>query len=285
MAFRMVESQGVSYLVSDLLQSRHGFSTRLGGISTQPHTASLNLAFGRGDERETVLENLERFAQAVGVDPRTVVSVPQVHGHTVHEVTAYHGGMGYYTPALLEGDGYVTADPFVTPGVKTADCTPILLEASVGGDVVAVAALHAGWKGTVADIAGEGVRKLTALAMERAGVASEEITLRAAIGPCIHACCFEVREDCLSVVRGCLGDMAETYIRRRGEQTFLDLPALNRALLMRAGVAEENLDICSYCTACRTDLFYSHRASGGVRGTLLSVIQPAGEMRETAREI
>ena len=193
--------------------------------------------------------------------------------------------MGYYTPALLEGDGYVTADPFVTPGVKTADCTPILLEASVGGDVVAVAALHAGWKGTVADIAGEGVRKLTALAMERAGVASEEITLRAAIGPCIHACCFEVREDCLSVVRGCLGNMAETYIRRRGEQTFLDLPALNRALLMRAGVAEENLDICSYCTACRTDLFYSHRASGGVRGTLLSVIQPAGEMRETAREI
>ena len=135
----------MGYLVSDLLMSVHAFSTRLGGVSRLEHTSALNLAFGRGDEREVVLENLSLFGGAVGFDPMGVVSVPQVHGNTVHEVDACHRGMGYHVEAAFEGDGYVTADPSVTLGVKTADCTPILLEASVGGHVVAVAALHAGW--------------------------------------------------------------------------------------------------------------------------------------------
>ncbi len=273
MAFHMKESEGVGYLVSDLLLSVHAFSTRRGGVSTLAHTSALNLAFGRGDEREVVLENLSLFGGAVGFDPTGVVSVPQVHGNTVHEVDARHRGMGYHLDAAFEGDGYVTADPLLTLGVKTADCTPILLEASVSGRVAAVAALHAGWKGTVADIAGEGVRKLTALAMGRTGATEDEVTLRAAIGPCIHACCFEVKEDCLSVVRASLGAMAEEHIRAVEGKTYLDLPSMNRALLIRAGVAEERVDVCPDCTACRTDLFYSHRASGGVRGTLLSVIR------------
>lgn len=280
MAFHMTQSGGVRYLVSDLLVSTHAFSTRFGGVSRLEHTSALNLAFGRGDEREVVLENLSLFGGAVGFDPMGVVSVPQVHGNTVHEVDARHRGMGYHVEAAFEGDGYVTADPSVTLGVKTADCTPILLEASVGGHVVAVAALHAGWKGTVADIAGEGVRKLTLLAMARAGVTAGEITLRAAIGPCIHACCFEVKKDCLSVVRASLGAMAEHHIRRVGEKTYLDLPSLNRSLLVRAGLAADNVDVCPHCTACHTELFYSHRASGGVRGTLLSVIKLGGEFHK-----
>ncbi len=272
MAFRIIQSQGVSYMASDKLRSRHAFSARLGGVSNLPHTASLNLAFGRGDGRETVLENLNRFCGAVGFDPQAVVSVPQVHGNTIHTVDARHRGMGYHTGSVFEGDGYVTADPTVVPGVKTADCTPILLEACVGDCVPAVAALHAGWKGTVADIAGEGVRKLIALAKEQVDHAAVSVTVRAAIGPCIHACCFEVREDCLAVVRDSLGAMAENHIRYDGQKTFLDLPSLNRALLIRAGVAEEDVDVCPHCTACNTDLFYSHRASGGVRGTQLNVI-------------
>ena len=273
MAFHMVQSRGVSFLISDRLQSVHGFSTRLGGVSRLSHTSSLNLAFGRGDGREVVLENLALFGDAVGFDPSGVISVPQVHGNTVFEVDESHRGMGYYAEAAFEGDGYVTATPLVTIGVKTADCTPILLEALVGDRVVAVAALHAGWKGTVADIAGVGVRKLTTLARERAGVVAGEITVRAAIGPCIHACCFEVKEDCLSVVRSSLGSMAETYVRSEEGKTYLDLPALNRALLVRTGVREEDVDVCSDCTACHTDIFYSHRAMGGVRGTMLSVIR------------
>ncbi len=272
MSFRICTARGVTFLVSDGLTVSHAFSTRLGGVSVLPHTAFLNLAFGRGDEREVVLDNLARFGEAVGFDPLGVVSVPQVHSTMVHCVDRRHRGMGYHLPAPFEGDGYVTADPAVTLGVKTADCTPILMEAVVGGRAVAVSALHAGWRGTVADMAGEGVRRLTALAREVTGCTDGAVTVRAAIGPCIHACCLEVREDCLAVVRSSLGDMAEGFIRREGEGTYLDMPAINRALLIRAGVAEEHVDVCGLCTACRTDLFYSHRASGGVRGTLLAVI-------------
>ena len=275
MAFKTMTVNGVTYLTSDALLSRHAFSTRKGGVSTLPHTSSLNLAFGRGDERATVLQNLSLFAAAVGVDPASVVSVPQVHGNRVHVLDTRHRGMGYHTEATMEGDGYVTADPAVTPGIKTADCTPILLEARANGLPVAVAALHAGWKGTVADIAGEGVRALTETARAVAG-ASAEITVHAAIGPCIHACCFEVKEDCLTRVRASLGDMAEAFILHREEKTYLDLPALNRALLLRAGVEEAHVDVCPDCTACTPTRFYSHRASGGVRGTLLSVISLFG---------
>ena len=274
MAFSLVRSQGAAFWISDLLHATHGFSTRLGGVSDLPHTAGLNLAFGRGDEAAVVLENLSRFALAVGVDPAAVVSVPQVHGNRVHRVDHRHRGMGYVLEAGFTGDGYVTADPTVAVGVKTADCTPILLEAEVAGRVVAVSALHAGWKGTVADIAGEGVGHLTELACEVSGVAASEVTIRAAIGPCIHAECFEVKEDCLAAVRGAWGEDAEAWILRRDGGFYLDLPAMNRALLLRAGVREENLDVCGLCTMCHPELFYSHRGSGGVRGTMLNLITP-----------
>lgn len=282
MAFTLHTVNGVRYLTSDLLRARHAFATRCGGFSSLPHTASLNLAFGRGDDDGTVRDNLAAFADAVGFDPHAVVSVPQVHGKTVHRVDVCHRGLGYGRPAgEMSGDGYVTSAPGVVLGVKTADCTPILLEARRGGTVVAVAALHAGWRGTVADIAGEGVRSLRELAAET-DVSDAPIDLFAAIGPCIHPCCFDVQDDCLTAIRAAVGDtpdpthsdrsIAETCVRHRPDgRTAPDLPAMNAALLLRAGVPADHMDICPLCTACRTDLFYSHRAMHGHRGTMLSV--------------
>ncbi len=269
MAFHLCETDGVTYAVSDMLQARHAFATRLGGVSCLAHTATLNLAFGRGDDESVVMENLTRFSCAVGIDPHAIVSVPQVHGNDVRRVDTHHRGMGYTVPAAWAGDGYVTTDPSVTPGVKTADCTPVLLEAREGEQVIAVAALHAGWKGTVADIAGTGVAMLRAAA---ADVGVPNPTVYAAIGPCIHACCLAVREDCLAVVRKRLGRFVDPYICNTGNGYTLDLPGLNRALLERAEVAVEHIDISPDCTACRTDLYYSHRAQNGVRGTMLNVI-------------
>lgn len=284
---------GVVYLRSDLLISRHGFSTRLGGVSRAAHTSSLNLAFGRGDEDGVVLQNLSRFGEAVGFDPASVVSVPQIHGKDVFVMDDRHRGMGYFAPSALPGgatggDGYVTTCPDVTLGVKTADCTPILLEArcvtATGRRVVAVAALHAGWKGTVADIAGEGVTRLRQIAQSVVDpwpgdeATAGRLAIYAAIGPCIHPCCFEVQEDCLAVVRQELGRFAEPYIcttpQADGVRYALDLPGLNRALLLRAGVEETHIDVCPACTACHVDTFYSHRAQAGWRGTMLHVIQP-----------
>ena len=273
MAFSLQTERGVSFVTSDVLRARHAFATRLGGVSPDGPTSSLNLAFGRGDADATVLENLNRLSAAVGFDPHSVISVPQIHGNIVYEVDATHCGLGYHLPTDMAGDGYVTADPAVTLGIKTADCTPILLEARDGDRVLAVAAVHAGWKGSVGDITGIGVKMLREVAEARAD--GEPVRIYAAIGPCIHACCFTVQSDCISVVREKLGNFAEPFIRATGEGFTLDLPALNRALLLRAGVGEDCIDICPDCTACHTELYYSHRAQSGVRGTMLSVINLA----------
>ncbi len=274
MAFAVRWAGEVAYVASDALLSRHAFSTRHGGVSTLPHTATLNLAFGRGDDDGTVRENLSILGRAVGFDPLSAVSVPQVHGSTVLAVDGCHRGMGYHIPTDMAGDGYVTTDPTVTLGIKTADCTPILLEARRAGRPIAVAALHAGWKGSVGGIVGVGVGMLREAAAALTDGAP--LTIHAAIGPCIHGCCFEVREDCLAVVRARLGTMAEPFIRHGGDRFALDLPGLNRALLLRAGVPDANIDVCPDCTACRTDRYYSHRAQQGVRGTMLSVVTLGG---------
>ncbi len=253
---------GVKYLYSDILGCPHGFSTRVGGVSTLEHTATLNLQLGRGDSDETVSQNLRLFADAVGVDAEAVVSAHQIHSSSVALLTDMHRG----AQIKLECDGLVTISDKVAPAVKTADCVPILLSArDTQGRVFAVSALHAGWRGTASDIATRGVEALVSL-----GACRESIC--AAIGPSIGACCFEVNADCRDALVASLGEPAERNISRCGEKFYPDLKAINRDLLMKAGVLGDNIDVSELCTVCRTDLFYSHRASGGLRGTLLSVI-------------
>ncbi len=257
---------GVKFLYSDILGCPHGFSTRVGGVSTLLHTASLNLQRGRGDDDETVLSNLRLFADAVGVEAESIVSAHQVHSSRVSILTDMHRGQGYFDPNQLECDGFVTLSERVAPAVKTADCVPILLSArDSSGKAFAVSALHAGWRGTASDIAGRGVECLVELGARRENI-------RAAIGPSIGACCFEVDADCRDALVAGLGEAAEANITRRGEKFYPDLKAINRDLLMKAGISGDNIDVSELCTACRSELFYSHRASGGQRGTLLSVI-------------
>lgn len=270
MPFVKQQGQGVTFFTSDMLESRHAFSTRHGGVSALPHTASMNLAFGRGDGEDTVRENLGIFCRAVGVDPHTVVSVPQIHSARVYEIDKTHAGEGYFSPASFDGDGYVTACRGVTPGVKSADCVPILLEARARGQVVAVGAVHAGWRGSVAGIAGVCARRLTEVALRE--TAEAPVDVYAAIGPCIGACCYEVGADCLAHVADALGDGGEACVQRRDGRTYLDLVELNRRMLVRAGVCLNRIDVAGLCTCCQSDLFYSHRATGGKRGTMLALI-------------
>ncbi len=261
-----VKNGEVVFYVSKLLEGvKHGFSSRTGGVSAHEHTASLNLAFGRGDDEDTVLENLAIFCRAVGIDEKSVVSLPQIHSSNVIKVSAANRGAGYFfkDETLPEGcDGYVTRERGVALGVKTADCVPILLwdrENSVCG------ALHAGWRGSVCDIAGQGVRKMTELGATPASI-------RAAIGPCIRSCCYEVSCDVYSAALEC-DAMLGVYFQEKGNGKYMaDLIGLNRALLIRAGLSAENIDADPPCTCCNDDIFFSHRASGGKRGTQLSVI-------------
>ena len=255
------------YVRSGIIRSKHGFATRIGGVSELSHTAELNLAFGRGDTEETVLENLSRFADAVGFDRESVISLPQIHSADVLDVNEADRGRGYFREPQGEGDGYVTADKGVTLGVKSADCVPVLLEAeNENGEIIAVCALHAGWRGTLGKIAVKGVEALV-------GKGAELSRIRAAIGPSIGSCCFEVGEEFPEIVAQQLGrEYAESFVCRRGGRFFADIKAMNRQLLGECGLSDENIDVSDECTYCLDVKYYSHRRMRGVRGTMLSVI-------------
>lgn len=256
------------FIRSRILRSPHAFATRRDGVSQLEHTKSLNLAFGRGDCGEIVLENLKIFADAVGFAPESVVSRPQIHSNIIYKVGKENRGEGYFkTGGISGGDGYITDESEVVLGIKTADCVPILFEAEKCGEIIAVGAVHAGWRGTVARIAPECVELLC----REYGILPEAV--RAAIGPCIHSCCYEVGEDLYAAVAEDLGrDIADRFVSRRGESLFCDLPMINRELLIGCGVKSENIDVIDLCTCCHPELFYSHRYSQGVRGTMLNVI-------------
>lgn len=262
-------SNGVEYVMSPLIPAPHAFSTRVGGISRLPHTKGLNLAYGHGDPRETVLANLELLCSAAGVPAEGVVSLPQIHSATVLRVGANERGLGYYRDSKISADGYVTSERGVVPAVKTADCVPVLLCAcDDGGRVLSVAAVHAGWRGTSAGIVAEAVRFMTA-----DGARAENI--RAAIGPAISVCCYEVGHDFYKAFNPRLRErfVKPDGLSARADMKYhADLKGANLWLLLGAGLRRENIDVSEDCTCCRGELYYSHRASHGVRGSMLSLI-------------
>lgn len=266
-----VEKNGVGFYRSTLLRSNNAFSTRIGGVSTLPRTAALNLAFGRGDDDATVLQNLHLFANATGMEAARVISLPQVHGSAVMQVAKTDAGRGYTKPAKGTGDGYMTTLSHLPLGVKSADCVPILLEArDPAGAVLAVAAVHAGWRGTAGGIAVHAVD-----ALRKACPACE---IYAAIGPCIGQCCFEVEKDCVEAFAHNLGaEIAQVCFKdAQNGKYFGDLVRVNRLLLQNAGVPDDHIDAAGICTCCHPELFFSHRYAtkhhGGKRGTMLSLI-------------
>ena len=257
----------VQYLASSVIKSPHAFSTRIGGVSHLDYTSSLNLAFNRGDERDIVIENLARFGKAAGFDEKNVISLPQIHSTIVVDVAPQMAGEGYFKDAHTSCDGYVASEKGIVLGVKTADCVPILLEAEdENGKIIAVSALHAGWRGTVAGIAAEGVKALV-----KQGADPKRI--RAAIGPSISSCCFEVGQDVVDEMNARNeGAPFKMSAFTRDGRLYADLKAINRQFLISEGVDPENIDICDECTFCLEEKYYSHRRMKGLRGTMLSVI-------------
>lgn len=255
---------GVVYYTSDKIKVPHAFATRLGGVSKAPHTSTLNLAYGRGDDEETIKANLRRFAEAVGFAPESVCSLPQIHSSKVIYVSRDMCGQGYFTPPSTQCDGYVTHERGVTLGVKTADCVPILLADEKNG---VIAALHAGWRGTFSDICGEGVRQMC-----MHGAKKESIV--AVIGPSICKKCYEVGRDVYDAAISCIGEDALRFFEEKSEsgKYLVDIKGANRYLLERAGVNCRNIEILPLCTYEHPELFWSHRYTKGERGTMMSVI-------------
>ncbi|MCQ2423751.1 MAG: peptidoglycan editing factor PgeF [Clostridia bacterium] len=250
----------------------HAFSTREGGVSTLPHTAKMNVAPDRGDDGKTVRENIRILLSLASGEEQPdevlsrVVCGHQIHSATVRTVGRENGGEGIFRDPPLLADGYVTTEPGVYPLVRVADCVPVLLLARRADGSPVIGAVHAGWRGTAAGIAAEAVR-----VMRAAGALPDSFA--AAIGPSIHSCCYEVGEDFLARVTELRGeDFSVRHITRRGGRLYADLQGMNRELLENAGVPASRIDVSENCTACRPDLFHSHRATGGKRGAMGAVI-------------
>jgi polyphenol oxidase len=227
------ERDGVRWLEADLPGGTAAFSTRIGGVSAPPYE-QLNVAVLTGDQREAVRENRRRLAGALERDADGVVMGRQVHGAELREHRTAQNPRVYadVVRSPEEVDAHVTTNPVLTPLVMVADCLPVAL---VGPEGVAMA--HCGWRGLAAGIVAE-------------AAAAVEATV-AAIGPGIGPCCYEVGEEVLAHFDG-LEDVAEGRM--------LDLTAVTRVLLVRAGVTEvESADLC---TSCNSELFYSHRRDG-----------------------
>ncbi len=245
----------IPFFVSTMLSCPHAFSTRLGGVSTQPHLFSMNLGENRGDDPACVKENFRRILLAANL-PQTYVSAIQIHSKEILYAAEPFAGK----PSC---DGFYTDQENLTLCVKIADCVPILL---YDPQAKTAAALHAGWRGSAQNIAGMGVLKMKNLG-------ADEKNIRAAIGPSIGRCCFGVRQDFIDEFSALVGaDTAKNFIFEGPNQPHADLKALNKHFLMEAGVAEEHIDVCPLCTCCDPTLFFSHRASHGLRGTMAALI-------------
>lgn len=228
----------------------HGFATRGGGVSVGPY-ASLNLGRATGDDEASVAENHRRLAAAAGFDgARLATPARQVHGATVVRAAAAED-------AACDCDAVVSHEPGLVLGVRTADCVPVLLWDPVSGGAGAV---HAGWRGIAASIVPAAV----------AAMDSPPSRLRAAIGPSIGECCYEVDEATAARVSAA-APHAATFDSRPGH-VRIDLVAGVWGQLTGAGVPADAITEVGGCTSCRRDLFFSHRRDEGVTGRHLSFV-------------
>lgn len=249
---------------SDIISSKHAFSTRIGGIS-EGIFDSLNLGLHRGDINERVTENWRRFLEASGIGYRKFVCARQVHKNDVEIVTSLNARLVYDDNAQdIEADGFVTCEKGLPIVIFTADCVPVLLEDAKAG---VIGAVHCGWRSTVADIEAVVIEKMCLLGANR-----EDIKI--AIGPAIDKCCFEVGEEVIEAVDNLLGkEEGRNYRTNHKEGKYmLDLRGVVKRRFEQLKIDATNIDIVGECTMCHPETYYSHRYTNGERGSQASVI-------------
>ena len=272
---------------------RHGFSTRAGGVSLIYGGNTLNLGFTAQDSRAAVEKNRKLFASAIvsngGVERRAsrpsaiahwpMITLRQIHSDLIHCVSET-------PPEPIAGDGLITQTPGILLAILTADCLPIIL---VDANSRAVGAFHAGWRGTTKRIVEKGVGE-----MQR-WFGSRPQDLKAAIGPGIRGCCYQVGPEVRAKFESQFeyasplfretkdrDEIHEKYpllfltSRAPGHselptKIFLDLAEANRRQLLNTGVLSKNISDLGLCTSCRQDLFFSHRAEKGKTGRMMAV--------------
>ena len=244
----------LEYLTAEGITAPHCFTTRFGGVSTGA-LESMNLTVKLDETDENVTRNYEILGKALGFGIHDLVLTRQIHSDIVRVVDRSHCN-GCFHRDYPECDALVTNTPGVTLTVFTADCTPLLFHDPVTG---AVGAAHAGWRGTVSAI---GAKTVDAM-VRQFGCKAENI--RAAIGPNIGYCHFETDADVPEALIAAFGDEVREFIRQAGDKYYVNLKEVNALVLRRAGV--RHIEISEDCTMCQPHRFWSHRVTGGNRGS------------------
>jgi len=310
--WKIRRAAGIAVLTCDALSRIpwlvHGFSTRTGGESVldkanrkQDKERVLNLGFTEWDSREIVARNRRKLQKALEAEKMPLVPLHQIHSDVAYVIARSSkraskkaskmapGGAVKETPLEpQQGDAMITREPGLLLGIQTADCVPILL---VDTKTRVVAAIHAGWRGTLARIAAKTLGRM------RFEFGTQPGEVVAALGPAIGRCCYEVGPEVAQAFSGQFAPAGEWFDgpfarlalgeepnplpwltmippghEAPPERVQLDLRAANRWQLLDAGVAANNIAVSGLCTACRTDLLFSYRREGPRSGRLMAVV-------------
>jgi polyphenol oxidase len=277
----------------------YGFSTRVGGTSRAYGKGSLNLGFTQHDARTAVERNRAAFLHAVGAVTRKrrgltgasrktsslwpLVTLRQIHSDIIRCVDSIPDATGEQP---LDGDGLITATPGLLLAIQTADCLPVIL---VDAKRHVVGVFHAGWRGTVKRIVEKGVGEMYRC------FGSRPRDLKAAIGPGIQGCCYEVGEEVRTKFESQFAYGAQLFrevkesdpVREKypllfltarapghselPKKIFLDLVEANRQQLLAAGVPNKSIEASPLCTNCHPELLFSYRAEKGRTGRMMAV--------------
>lgn len=310
--FSEVENANLKWLESKVLAREpwllHAFSTRIGG-SSRPPAQGLNLALTALHGQAAVERNREAFFRALHAGRFALAEIRQVHSARVYLVARNKRGKLEYRPSgfdlprgsrafVPQGDALVTGQPGILLSIRAADCVPILL---ADRRQRVVAAVHAGWRGALARVIEKTVGEMVRL------FATRPKDLVAAIGPSIRACCYTVGDEVAEAFSARFAE-GEKFFRqasrdrpeigpsisflspdppgheRETRSSFhLDLTAVAHDQLLHAGVLSKNIQTAQFCTACRSDLFFSHRKEGSHTGRMMAVIGIRPEAKKNGK--
>lgn len=261
------EANGVVYLTFPILEQfgvKHGFSTRLGGVS-EGMFSSMNLSFQRGDDRDKVEENYKRICNVLNMNHKNVVLSNQVHDTKIKLVTKEDAGKGMIKESDIIGiDGLITQEKDIPLVTFYADCVPLFFYDPVKE---VIAAAHSGWRGTKEKIG----KKMVETMEEEFGCKKEDVVV--VIGPSICQDCYEVSEDVVLEFQEVFKEETSLFVKAKENGKYnLDLWKVNSMILKEAGILDEHMSLPNLCTCCNPELLFSHRASKGKRGNLAGFI-------------
>lgn len=239
---------------------RAGFSAKL------PGSNAFNYAYALLDSTEVVLANRHKLLEAIGLSSDCWISAQQVHGTNIHKTTIADRGRGFYSyeDAIKSTDGLYTTQSGELLVTFFADCVPLYFYVK---DQPLIAVVHAGWRGTVAQIASEMVATFIA---EGALVTNIRVAIGCSIGPCCYRVGLEVFQELQALL--CESDLQKVALALGNQEWLVDLRLVNKLLLLTCGIVEQNILVTKICTHCSEGHFHSYRRDGANAGRMIAWI-------------